>query len=79
MEKLNEFKKKKDLIIIDGVVTENLSNMKFRVKLDNDAFIIASVSGKIRLSYIRIFPGDRVRIEISPYDLTNGRITFRYK
>lgn len=79
MEKLNELKKKKDLIIIDGIVTENLSNMKFRVKLDNDAFIIASVSGKIRLNYIRIFPGDRVRIEISPYDLTNGRITFRYK
>ena len=79
MNELNNKKKEKDLIVIDGVVTENLSNMKFRVKLDNDTFIIASVSGKIRLNYIRIFPGDKVKVEISPYDLTNGRITFRYK
>lgn len=78
LNKLNN-KKEKDLIIVDGIVIDNLSNMKFRVKLlDNDAYIIASVSGKIRLNYIRIYPGDKVKVEISPYDLTNGRITFRY-
>lgn len=80
MKELNNLnKKEKDLIVMDGVVTDNLSNMKFRVKLSNDTSIIASVSGKIRLNYIRIFPGDKVKVEISPYDLTNGRITFRYK
>lgn len=80
MKELNNLnKKEKDLIVMDGIVTDNLSNMKFRVKLSNDTSIIASVSGKIRLNYIRIFPGDKVKVEISPYDLTNGRITFRYK
>lgn len=80
-KKLDKFnnKKEKDLIVVDGIVVDNLSNMKFRVKLiENDSYIIASVSGKIRLNYIRIYPGDKVKVEISPYDLTNGRITFRY-
>lgn len=72
---------KEDLIEIDGEVIESLPNFIFRVKLDNDTIMLAYVSGKIRNNKhpIRIFPGDRVKIEISPYDLTRGRITWRYK
>ncbi|MBR9860128.1 translation initiation factor IF-1 [bacterium] len=63
----------------DGVITEALSNAMFRVKLENDHEIIATISGKMRMYYIRILPGDKVQVEMSPYDLSRGRITYRYK
>ena len=63
----------------EGVIVEALSNAMFRVELDNGHIIIAHISGKMRMHYIRILPGDRVRVEMSPYDLTKGRISFRYK
>jgi translation initiation factor IF-1 len=63
----------------DGTIIEALSNAMFRVELDNGHVIIAHISGKMRMNYIRILPGDRVRVEMSPYDLTKGRISFRYK
>jgi translation initiation factor IF-1 len=67
-------------IEIEGTVVENLPNARFRVKLDDtDSEILAHVSGKMRMNYIRILPGDRVRVELSPYDLTMGRIVYRYK
>ena len=70
---------KKNLIRQDGEITEALSNAMFRVKLENDHVIIATISGKMRMNYIRILPGDRVAVEMSPYDLTRGRIIYRYK
>ena len=70
---------KGDNIEVEAVVVETLPNAMFRVKLENGVVIIAHVSGKIRMNYIRILPGDKVTVEISPYDLTRGRITFRYK
>ena len=70
---------KQDVIEIDGVVTDTLPNAMFKVKLPNGHEILAHVSGKIRMHYNRILPGDRVTVEISPYDLTRGRITFRHK
>ncbi len=70
---------KHDVIEIDGIVEETLPDAKFKVKLQNGHVILAHVSGKIRMHYIRILPGDRVTVEISPYDLTRGRITFRHK
>ncbi len=63
----------------DGVVTEALSNAMFRVKLDNGHMVTAHISGKMRMFYIRLLPGDKVKLEMSPYDLTKARITFRYK
>ena len=63
----------------DGVITEALSNAMFRVALENGHVITAHISGKMRMHYIKILPGDRVRVDMSPYDLTKGRITFRYK
>jgi len=63
----------------DGTVLESLGNAMFRVELENGHVIIAHISGKMRMHYIMILPGDKVRVEISPYDLTKGRITFRYK
>ncbi|MEI6765512.1 MAG: translation initiation factor IF-1 [Bacteroidota bacterium] len=63
----------------DGTVLESLGNAMFRVELENGHVIIAHISGKMRMHYIKILPGDKVRVEISPYDLTKGRITFRYK
>ena len=63
----------------DGVITEALSNAMFRVELENGHVITAHISGKMRMHYFKILPGDRVRVDISPYDLTKGRITFRYK
>jgi len=63
----------------DGEITEALSNAMFRVRLANGHEIIATISGKMRMHYIRILPGDRVQVEMSPYDLTRGRICFRYK
>ena len=70
---------KDDVIEVEAVVIETLPNAMFRVKLSNGVVILATVSGKIRMNYIRILPGDRVTVEISPYDLTRGRITFRFK
>ncbi|MDR2423493.1 MAG: translation initiation factor IF-1 [Prevotellaceae bacterium] len=63
----------------DGTITESLSNAMFRVELDNGHVIIAHISGKMRMHYIKILPGDRVKVEMSPYDLSKGRISFRYK
>jgi len=70
---------KQDAIKQDGTITEALSNAMFRVKLQNGHEIIATISGKVRMHYIRILPGDRVQVEMSPYDLTRGRISYRYK
>lgn len=70
---------KQELLKLDGVITEALSNAMFRVQLENGHTIIATISGKMRMHYIRILPGDKVAVELSPYDLTRGRITFRYK
>ncbi len=63
----------------DGTVIESLGNAMFRVELENGHIIIAHISGKMRMHYIKILPGDKVKVEMSPYDLTKGRITFRYK
>ena len=63
----------------DGTIVENLSNAMFRVELENGVQIIAHISGKMRMHYIKILPGDKVKVEMSPYDLTKGRIVFRYK
>ncbi len=63
----------------DGTVIESLGNAMFRVELESGHTIIAHISGKMRMHYIKILPGDRVKLEMSPYDLTKGRITFRYK
>ena len=62
-----------------GVIIENLSNSMFRVELDNGHEILCHISGKIRMNYIRIMPGDKVKVEMSPYDLTKGRICYRFK
>ena len=70
---------KQDAIKQDGTITEALSNAMFRIKLQNGHEIIATISGKMRMHYIRILPGDRVQVEMSPYDLTRGRISYRYK
>jgi translation initiation factor IF-1 len=63
----------------DGTIKEALSNAMFRVELENGVEIIAHISGKMRMHYIKILPGDKVKVEMSPYDLTKGRIVFRYK
>ncbi|PDO11331.1 MAG: translation initiation factor IF-1 [Candidatus Reconcilbacillus cellulovorans] len=70
---------KDDVIEVEGTVIEPLPNAMFRVELENGHRILAHVSGKIRMHFIRILPGDRVTVELSPYDLTRGRITYRYK
>ncbi len=70
---------KDDVIELEGVVTEALPNAMFRVELSNGHKILAHISGKLRMHYIRILPGDKVTIEMSPYDLTKGRITWRTK
>lgn len=70
---------KEDLIEVEGVVEEALPNAMFRVVLENNHKVLAHVSGKIRMNFIRILPGDKVKLELSPYDLTRGRITFRLK
>jgi len=70
---------KQDVIEVQAVVKEALPNTMFRVELENGDEILATVSGKIRMNYIRILPGYRVTVEISPYDLKRGRITFRFK
>lgn len=70
---------KDDVIEIEGKVVETLPNAMFKVELENGHIVLAHVSGKIRMHYIRILPGDRVTVELSPYDLTRGRITYRFK
>lgn len=70
---------KADVIEVEGKVNETLPNAMFKVELENGVEILAHVSGKIRMHYIKILPGDRVKVEMSPYDLTKGRITFRFK
>lgn len=70
---------KQSAIEQDGVILEALSNAMFKVQLQNDHIITAHISGKMRMHYIKILPGDKVRVEMSPYDLTKGRIAFRYK
>jgi translation initiation factor IF-1 len=70
---------KKEAIEVEGTVQEALPNATFRVKLANDHEVLAHISGKMRVHYIRILPGDRVLVELSPYDLTRGRVTYRFK
>jgi translation initiation factor IF-1 len=72
-------KKKDDVIRVDGVVKEAYPNAMFRVEIEGGHSILAHISGKMRVHYIRILPGDRVSVELSPYDLTRGRIILRYK
>jgi translation initiation factor IF-1 len=66
-------------ITVEGVVVEALPNAMFRVELDNGHKVLAHISGKMRMNYIKILPGDRVTVEVSPYDWSRGRITYRYK
>jgi translation initiation factor IF-1 len=70
---------KEEAVEVEGTIVEPLPNATFRVELQNGHRVLAHVCGKIRMSYIRILPGDRIRIELSPYDLSHGRITYRYK
>ncbi len=70
---------KSDVIEVEGIVTEALPNAIFKVKLENGHEILGHISGKLRMNYIRILPGDKVTVELSPYDLTKGRITWRNK
>ncbi len=70
---------KEETIQVEGKVVEPLPNAMFRVELDNGHVVLAHISGKMRMHYIKILPGDRVTLELSPYDLTRGRITYRYK
>jgi len=70
---------KDDTITADGVVVESLPNAMFKVKLENDHVVLAHISGKMRMHFIKILPGDRVTVEISVYDLSKGRITYRHK
>lgn len=70
---------KEELIEVEGVIKEALPNAMFRVVLENGHIVLAHISGKIRKNFIRILPGDHVKVELSPYDLTRGRITFRCK
>ena len=69
----------KENITKEGIVEETLPNTTFRVRLEDDSLILAHLSGKMRMHYIKILPGDKVRLEISPYDLSKGRITYRLK
>ncbi len=78
-EDQQEKKPKKDVIEAEGTVTEALPNAMFRVQLDSGHTVLAHISGKMRVYYIRILLGDRVKVELSPYDLTRGRITYRFR
>jgi len=70
---------KEDVIQMQGEVEESLPNATFRIKLENGHVVLGHISGKMRMHYIKILPGDKVRVEMSPYDLSKGRIVFRYK
>jgi translation initiation factor IF-1 len=78
-EGLGELMAKEELIEVEGTIVEALPNAMFRVVLENNHKVLAHVSGKIRMNFIRILPGDKVKLELSPYDLSRGRITFRLK
>lgn len=67
----------KEVIVKEGVIKESLPNTMFRVQLDDGPLILAHISGKMRMHYIKLLPGDRVKVELTPYDLTKGRITYR--
>lgn len=75
----DEERMSKDVIEMEGTILESMPNAMFRVKLENDHEILAHISGKIRKNFIRILPGDKVKVEMTPYDLSRGRITFRLK
>lgn len=79
IREVNKRLAKQDLIEMEGTVMESLPNAMFRVDLDNGFNVLAHISGKIRRNYIKILPGDRVKVELTPYDLTKGRITYRLK
>ena len=79
MKHEKEIKKKDDVIRVDGIVKETLPNAMFRVEVEGGHVILGHVSGKMRMYYIRILPGDKVALELSPYDLSRGRIVLRYK
>lgn len=70
---------KQDVIEVEGTILESLPNAMFQVKLENSHVILAHISGKIRMNFIKILPGDRVTVELTPYDLNRGRITYRFK
>ncbi|AHY47203.1 infA: translation initiation factor IF-1 [Rubrobacter radiotolerans] len=70
---------KEDVIEVEGTVVEALPNTQFRVELENGHEVLAHISGKMRMNYIRILPGDRVKVEMSPYDLSRGRVTYRFR
>ncbi|MCB9772541.1 MAG: translation initiation factor IF-1 [Candidatus Omnitrophica bacterium] len=70
---------KEDSIEVEGIIDEALPNAQFKVKLDNGHMVLAHLAGKMRMHFIRIIPGDRVKVELSPYDLSRGRITYRCK
>jgi len=72
-------KPKEDAIVLEGTIVESLPNAMFKVELENGHSVLAHISGKMRMHYIRILPGDKVQVELTPYDLTRGRITYRYK
>ena len=78
-EEKNNKKSKKEVIELEGTITETLPNAMFKVELDNGHEILAHISGKMRMHYIKILPGDKVTVEMTPYDLTKGRITYRHK
>ncbi len=79
MRVLNKIMAKKENIEVEGTVLESLPNGYFKVKLSNNHEVLAHISGKIRMHFIRVLPGDRVLVELSPYDLERGRITYRLK
>jgi translation initiation factor IF-1 len=79
MKQKEAMKQKEDVIRIDGLVRETLPNAMFRVEIEGGHVVLAHVSGKMRMHYIRILPGDKVALELSPYDLNRGRIVLRYK
>ncbi|MFC1842770.1 translation initiation factor IF-1 [Candidatus Dependentiae bacterium] len=72
-------KRKEEVVIVEGIVRETLPNAMFRVEIEGGHIVLGHVSGKMRMNYIRILPGDRVTLELSPYDLTRGRIVLRHK
>jgi len=72
-------KPKEDAIVLEGTIRESLPNAMFKVELENGHAVLAHISGKMRMHYIRILPGDKVQVELTPYDLNRGRITYRYK
>ena len=72
-------KKKEEVVVVEGIVKETLPNAMFRVEIEGGHIVLGHVSGKMRMNYIRILPGDRVTLELSPYDLTRGRIVLRHK